>query len=66
MERCYTCEEVAQRYGVKLITVWDWIRKKKLNAIRTGKSYAIRPEDIEAFECSRQTIQPESDGGRSH
>ena len=42
MERCYTCQEVADRYGVKLITVWDW----------------IRPQDIEAFESARRTIQP--------
>ena len=59
MERSYTCEEVAERYGVKLITVWDWIRKKKLPAIRTGKSYRIRPEDIEAFERERMTIREE-------
>jgi transposase len=25
----YTCADVAQRYGVKVITVWDWIRKQK-------------------------------------
>ena len=59
MERCYTCEEVAERYGVKLITVWAWIRKKKLPAIRTGKIYRIRPEDIEAFERERRTIKEE-------
>lgn len=56
MECCFTCEEVAKRYGVKPTTVWDWIRKKKLPAIKTGKNYAIRPEDIEAFEQSRRTI----------
>lgn len=55
MERCYTCEEIAQRYGVKVITVWDWIRKKKLPAIKTGKNYRIRPEDIQAFEASHRT-----------
>ena len=44
---------------MKLITVWDWIRKKKLPAIRTGKSYRIRPEDIEAFERERMTIKEE-------
>lgn len=57
MERCYTCEEVAQRYGVKLITVWDWIRKKKLPAVKAGKRYVVRPEDIAAFEAARQTIK---------
>lgn len=57
MDRCYTCEEIAQRYNVKLITVWDWIRKKKLPAVKAGKSYAIRSEDIEAFELQRLTTK---------
>lgn len=56
MERCFTCEEIAERYGVKLTTVWDWIRKKKLPAIQTGKNYAVRPEDLETFETSRRTM----------
>ena len=46
MAELHTCTDVAARYGVEVITVWDWIRKKKLPAIRTGKSYRIRPEDI--------------------
>lgn len=51
----YTCEEIAERYGVKVITVWDWIRKKKLPALKIGKEYWIREEDIKAFEASRLT-----------
>lgn len=51
----YTCEEIAERYGVKVITVWDWIRKKKLPALKIGKEYRIREEDIKAFETSRLT-----------
>jgi excisionase family DNA binding protein len=54
----YTCEDIAKRYGVKIKTVYNWIKEKKLPAIRPGKSYAIRPEDINAFELSRMTIQP--------
>lgn len=57
MSRMYTCEEIAERYGVQIITVWDWIRKKKLPALKIGKSYRIREEDIKAFEESRLTTK---------
>ena len=30
MLQLYTCQEIAERYRVEVITVWDWIRKKKL------------------------------------
>lgn len=55
MNKYFTCDDVAEKYGVKKITVWQWIREKKLNAIRTGKLYRIRPEDLTEFEESRQT-----------
>lgn len=29
MAQMFTCEEVAERYKVKVITVWEWIRQKK-------------------------------------
>lgn len=53
----YTCEQVAYRYGVKIITVWDWIRKKKLNAIKLGREYRVTEEDLIQFEEERKTIQ---------
>ena len=55
MSKYLACEEVATLYGVKKITVWQWIRDKKLNAIQTGKRYAIRPEDLREFEEARRT-----------
>ena len=55
MEKYLTCEQVAEKYGVKVITVWAWIREKKLPAIRIGRGYRIRPEDLEAFEEARKT-----------
>lgn len=55
----YTCEQVADRYGVKVITVWDWIRKKKLNAIKLGREYRVTEEDLIQFEEERKTIQQE-------
>lgn len=56
MPNYFTCEEVAQMYKVKTITVWDWIRRKKLPALKIGRDYRIRPEDIKAFEKGRETI----------
>lgn len=53
----YTCEEVAERYSVKVITVWDWIRKKKLNAIKLGREYRVSEDDLIQFEEERKTIQ---------
>lgn len=35
-ETYYTSQEVADKFGVKVITVWDWIRKVKLRALRVG------------------------------
>lgn len=55
MAKLYTCAEVAERYGVQIITVWDWIRKKKLGAIRLGRDYRISEEDIKKFESDRRT-----------
>lgn len=57
MSKMYTCEEVAERYSVKVITVWDWIRKKKLNAIKLGREYRISEHDLIQFEEERRTIQ---------
>lgn len=56
MGKLYNCEEIAERYGVKTLTVWNWIRKKKLPAIKIGKSYRIREEDIATFENEKMTV----------
>ncbi|GHU96209.1 hypothetical protein FACS1894208_10460 [Clostridia bacterium] len=56
MEKLLTCEQVAERYGVKLITVREWIKAKKLPAVKIGgKLYRIRAEDLEAFEKQYET-----------
>ena len=57
LSKMYTCEQVADRYGVKVITVWDWIRKKKLNAIKLGREYRVTEEDLIQFEEERKTFQ---------
>lgn len=60
MSEMYTCRQVAERYGAKELTVWDWIRKKKLPAIRLGRDYRITEKDIEAFESVRRTTNEPS------
>lgn len=50
MEKYYNCEQVAERYGVKVSTVWAWIRDKKLSALKIGGGYRVRESDIAAFE----------------
>lgn len=61
MADMYTCKEVAQRYGVEVITVWDWIRKRKLGAIKIGKEYRISADDIARFEEGRRTLMQPQD-----
>ena len=55
MEKFFNCEQVAERYGVKISTVWAWIRKKKLPAINFGGVYRIKESDLESFERQNQT-----------
>lgn len=57
MAQLYTCAEVAERYSVKIITVWDWIRKKKLPAVKIGRDYRISEDDLLKFEAERKTIR---------
>ena len=56
MGKLYTCFDIANRYGVPVETVWFWIRKKQLSAIKIGKSYRVSEEDINYFENQRRTI----------
>lgn len=55
MGKFYNCQEVAERYGVKILTVWDWIRKGKLSAIKIEKSYRVSEDDLQKFEKDRRT-----------
>lgn len=55
MNNIYGCEEIANRYGVRIETVWDWIRNKKLTAMKIGKSYKVREDDLKKFEESNLT-----------
>ena len=57
MAELYTCQQVAARYKVEVLTVWDWIRKKKLPAIKIGRDYRISETDLKAFEEAHRTME---------
>lgn len=56
MAKLWTCAAVADRYGVQKMTVWNWIRARKLPAIRLGRDYRVRDEDLVRFEQARMTV----------
>ena len=57
MEKFYSCEEIAERYSVNVVTVWRWIRKHDLPAVKIGNTYRITAEDLAAFEAKHRTVQ---------
>lgn len=59
MTKLHTCQDLADRYGVELFTIWQWIRNKKLPAIKIGKEYRISEDDLNEFEESRRTVKKE-------
>lgn len=61
LEKYYTCAEIAERYGVKVATVWDWIKSKKLAAINIGRDYRIKESDLLEFERSNKTTNTDSE-----
>lgn len=66
MDKYLNCQEVADLYGVKVLTVWDWIRKKKLPAIKIGRDYRITSADIAEFENERRTVKKASGNELPH
>ena len=44
-----TPEQVAQILQVHVLTVYTYIRRGKLDAIRLGRNYRITPKDLARF-----------------
>ena len=49
------CDEVAERYGVKVKTVWEWIRTGKLEAFSTSKIYRVSEKHLKDFDRRNST-----------
>jgi len=55
-EKLLTPEQVAERLQVTERTVYGWLRRGTLPALKLGRLWRIRPEDLEAFlERARKT-----------
>lgn len=57
MQRLYTCDEIAKMFSVKVPTVWQWIRQKRLPAYKFGRTYQVSDEQIQVFMANCNTTQ---------
>lgn len=48
-DQYYTIEEVAKMLKVAYLTVYRWIRAKKLEAVKAGKQYRISKNNLSEF-----------------
>ncbi len=53
-----TVRETSDLLKVKEATVRTWIRENQLRAIKFGRDWRIREEDLEAFIEARANISP--------
>lgn len=50
MEKEYlTVSEVCRKYSVTRLTVYRWIYIGELSAVKVGKCYRIKADDLETF-----------------
>lgn len=53
-EEYYSIKEVAKLLKVAYLTVYRWIQAKKLVALKAGKQYRIKKEDLDRFMNKRK------------
>lgn len=46
-KKYYTVNELAEELGFQYMTVWNWIKNKRLPSVRMGKEYKIPREEVE-------------------
>ncbi len=52
-DQYYSIEEVAKTLKVAYLTVYRWVQAKKLVALKAGKQYRIKKEDLDRFLNTR-------------
>ncbi len=48
-DKYFSIEETSKMLKVAYLTVYRWIQSEKLVALKAGKQYRIRKEDLDAF-----------------
>lgn len=48
-EQYYSIEEVSKMLKVAYLTVYRWVQAKRLVALKAGKQYRIKKEDLDKF-----------------
>ncbi|PIU35396.1 excisionase [Candidatus Shapirobacteria bacterium CG07_land_8_20_14_0_80_39_18] len=54
--RFLTPSEVAKELQLNLLTIYKYIRNRKLSAIKFGRNYRIAERDLEKFIESKKTF----------
>lgn len=62
-QELYSVEQVAERLGLHVRTVRNYVRDGRLKAVRIGKQYRIAREDLEVL-TGRPTTTPSEDARR--
>lgn len=55
MHEFYTVEEIADMLKISKLTIYRYIKAKRLVAYKMAKSFRIKKEDFEKFLESRKT-----------
>lgn len=53
-KRFLTCEQVAEMCNVSKQLIWKWIREGKLTAVKFGREYRVREQDLK--KCIEENL----------
>lgn len=55
-EKFYTAEELAEELRVNIMTIYRYIKAKKINAYKIGKEFRIERDEFQKFLSKSKTV----------